>query len=83
VTMPGPMMRGRHAPAILTMIGVADTIVGTLDEYVRIATCLALERDWRMAIQQKMRENGHRAYRDRECILALEEFMDRAARSAS
>jgi len=83
VTMPGPMMRGRHAPAILTMIGVTDTIVGTLDEYVRIAARLALERDWRMAIRQKMRKNSHRAYRDRDCILALEEFMDRAARSAS
>jgi protein O-GlcNAc transferase len=83
VTMPGPMMRGRHAPAILTMIGVTDTIAGTLDDYVRIATRLALQPDWRMAIQQKMRENSHRAYRDRDCIRAFEEFMDRVARSAA
>jgi len=83
VTMPGPMMRGRHAPAILTMIGVTDTIAGTLDEYLEIATRLALEPDWRMAIRQKMRENSHRAYHDRDCILALEEFMDRVARPAA
>jgi protein O-GlcNAc transferase len=83
VTMPGPMMRGRHAPAILTMIGVTETIAATPDEYVQIATRLALEQDWRAAIREKMRENSHRAYRDMECIRALEEFLDRAARSAS
>jgi len=82
VTMPGPMMRGRHAPAILTMIGVTETIAATVDEYVHIATRLALEQDWRAAIRQKMREHSHRAYRDMDCIRALEEFMDRAARSA-
>jgi len=63
------------------MIGVNETIAGTLDEYVQIATRLALERDWRVAIQKKMRENNHRAYRDRDCILALEAFMDRVART--
>ena len=82
VTMPGPMMRGRHAPAILTMIGVTETIATTLDEYVQIATRLALEHDWRAAIRQRMRDNGHRAYRDLDCIRALEEFMDRVARVA-
>jgi protein O-GlcNAc transferase len=82
VTMPGPMMRGRHAPAILAMIGVTETIAGTLDEYVHIATRLALEPDWRAAIRKKMRENSHRAYRDMDCIRALEEFMDRVARPA-
>jgi predicted O-linked N-acetylglucosamine transferase (SPINDLY family) len=82
VTMPATMMRGRHAPAILTMIGVTETIAATLDEYVHIAVRLALEQDWRMTICQKMRANSHRAYRDRECIVALEEFMDRVARVA-
>jgi predicted O-linked N-acetylglucosamine transferase (SPINDLY family) len=76
-------MRGRHAPAILTMIGVTETIADTLDEYVRIATRLALEQDWRMTICQKMRANSHKAYRDRECVVALENFMDRVARPAS
>jgi predicted O-linked N-acetylglucosamine transferase (SPINDLY family) len=82
VTMPASMMRGRHAPAILTMIGVTETIAATLDEYVHIAVRLALEQDWRAAIRQKMRDNSHRAYRDLDCIRALEEFMDRVARSA-
>jgi len=81
VTMPASMMRGRHAPAILTMIGVTETIAATLDDYVDIAIRLALEQDWRAAIRQKMRENSHRAYRDMDCIGALEEFMDRVARS--
>jgi protein O-GlcNAc transferase len=83
VTMPGPMMRGRHAPAILAMMGVTETIAQTLDEYVRIATRLATEPEWRTLIRQKMGENRHRVYRDRACVVALEDFMDRAARAAS
>jgi protein O-GlcNAc transferase len=82
VTMLGPMMRGRHAPAILTMIRVTETIAATLNEYVQIAIRLALEQDWRMTVRERMRANSHKAYRDRACILALEDFMDRAARDA-
>jgi predicted O-linked N-acetylglucosamine transferase (SPINDLY family) len=77
------MMRGRHAPAILRMIGVTETIAATLDEYVHIAIRLALEQDWRMAVRERMRVNSQRAYRDRACIVALEDFMDRVARPAS
>jgi protein O-GlcNAc transferase len=83
VTMPAAMMRGRHAPAILTMIGVTETIAATLDEYVHIAIRLALEQDWRMAVRERMRANSKRAYRDRACIVALEDFLNRVARPAS
>jgi protein O-GlcNAc transferase len=80
VTMPGPLMRGRHTAAILTMMGVADTVAGTLDEYVTTAVRLARDAPWRMALRKKIAASKHRVYRDRACIAALEDFLDTEAR---
>lgn len=80
VTMLGPFMRGRHSAAILQMMGIEETIAGTIDDYISIAGRLANHPDERHAIGQKIAERKQRIYRDRECILALERFLDHAAR---
>lgn len=53
----------------------------TLDDYVSIAVRLARDGEWRAAIKTRIHENKHRVYRDDACISALDEFLDRAARS--
>jgi predicted O-linked N-acetylglucosamine transferase (SPINDLY family) len=80
VTLAGSLMRGRHSSAILTMMGVTDTVAATIDDYVDIATRLALDPVWRADIATLMKENRHRVYRDRDCITALEDFLERVAR---
>jgi hypothetical protein len=40
-----------------------------------------MEPEWRTLIRHKMGKNSQRAYRDRACIAALEDFMDRVARA--
>ena len=80
VTMPGPLMRGRHTTAILTMMGVTDTIAETVEDYVAVATRLAADADWRRAVAAQMAANRHRVYRDRACIEALEAFLIAATR---
>ena len=80
VTMLGPFMRGRHSAAILQMMGIEETIAGTIDDYISIAGRLANHPDERHAIGQKIAERKQQIYRDRECILALERFLDHAAR---
>jgi protein O-GlcNAc transferase len=82
VTMAGPLMRARHSAAILTMMGVGDTIAATLDDYVSIAVRLARDAPWRMAVKQKIAAGKHRLYRDSACIAGLQDFLDRAARGA-
>jgi predicted O-linked N-acetylglucosamine transferase (SPINDLY family) len=82
VTMPGPLMRGRHTVAILRMMGLTETIAETTDEYVCLAVRLALDPPWRQAVRRRMADNKHRVYRDRACISALEEFLCRVARAA-
>jgi predicted O-linked N-acetylglucosamine transferase (SPINDLY family) len=73
-------MRGRHTMAILSMMGVTETIARTVDEYVAIAQRLATDAAWRNAIEERMRATKHLVYRDRACIAALEGFLTSVAR---
>jgi protein O-GlcNAc transferase len=80
VTMPGQMMRGRHTMAILKMMGVTETVVGSMDDYVSTAVSLAHNQTRRAELRSKIAANKHRLYRDRSCILALDDFIENAAR---
>ena len=83
VTLSGEFMRARHSAAILRMMGVTDTIARAIDDYVAIAVRLANEPAERQALRERMKENAHKVYRDRACIAALEDFLERAVRSPS
>ena len=76
MTLPGELMRGRHSSAILTMMGLIETIATTLDEYIALAVKLVQDLEWRQYISDKISKNKHLAYRDRACITALEEFIE-------
>ncbi len=82
VTTPGVLMRGRHSMAVLQMMGLTETIAGTVDQYVAIAARLAQRPDERQALRRRIAENKHRLYRDGACIVALENFLDQAGRRA-
>jgi len=75
VTMTGPLMRGRHATAILTMMDVQDTVTASVDGYVAAAVRIARDAGWRSALRSKIARNKHRLYRDSACIAALEDFL--------
>jgi protein O-GlcNAc transferase len=78
--MMGELMRGRHTGAILQMMGVTETVAGTLDEYVSMAVRLAQDVSLRMALKRKISANKHRVYCDRESISALQDFLNAVAR---
>lgn len=73
-------MRGRESGAILTMMGVTETIAGSLDEYVALAVRLGKDPEWRLHISGRTAGNKHRLYRDRACIKALEDFLEGAVK---
>ena len=81
VTMDGALMRGRHCAAILRMMGVTETIAASVEDYVSVAVRLAANPAERQALRERMKENAHKVYRDRACIAALEDFLERAVRS--
>jgi len=75
VTLPGKLMRGRHSTAILTMMGLKETIAATLDEYIELAVKLGQDTEWRRLISEKIERNKHMVYKDKTCIKALEDFL--------
>jgi protein O-GlcNAc transferase len=81
VTMTGPLMRARHSTAILTMIGMTETIAATVEAYIAMAVRTALDASWRRSLRHRMGQQKYRVYRDRACITALEHFLDGAVRA--
>jgi len=77
VTFPSNLMRGRETAAILTMMNLRDTIADSLDDYINIAARLGSNPEWRKKISCKIADNKHLIYRDRNCITAFEDFLER------
>jgi protein O-GlcNAc transferase len=82
VTFPSMFMRGRESAAILTMMGIEGTIAMSIDDYVSIAVKLGQDSEWRRYISDKILENKHLVYRDRTCITALEEFLEKIVKNS-
>ena len=80
VTLAAPMMRGRHCAAILTMLGVPETIAHSVDDYITIAARLAQGQVFRAGIVARMAAQKHRLYRDRAPVEALQDLIERAVR---
>jgi protein O-GlcNAc transferase len=83
VTLPGDTMRARHAAAILEMMGIRETTARTLDDYVSIAVSLGRNAAKRAEFSARLAARKQLVYRDRDCIAALEAFLDRAVRPAA
>ena len=75
VTLPCGLMRSREGAAILTMMGLKETIADTLDDYINLSVRLARDIEWRQSIYKKITENKHLVYQDKSCIDALENFL--------
>ena len=80
VTLRGDLMRGRHSAAILDRMGMTAAVCKSIEEYVELAVRLARDLPWRAKVKRLIAANKGAIYRDRTCIAALEEFLDRVAR---
>jgi predicted O-linked N-acetylglucosamine transferase (SPINDLY family) len=76
VTLPGEMMRGRHVFAMLKLMGVEETIAKSKDDYIRIATRLGREPEFRRNITEQVTRNRHKLYRDEAPVRALEALIE-------
>ena len=79
VTLPGDLMRGRHTMAILTMMGIEETIAKSKDDYVRIAVRLGRDANYRQHISRQIALNKHKLYGDLQPVRALEDFLLKVA----
>ncbi len=62
------------------MMGLPEAIAGTIDDYVALAARIGQDATWRAQIKRRVATDKQRLYRDRACIAALEDFLERAAR---
>lgn len=74
VTLPGKLMRARHSYAILTQLGVSETIATDATNYVDIAARLGIDRRMRQGIIDRMVAGYPMLYSDTASVLALEDF---------
>lgn len=77
VTLPGSLMRARHSYAILTQLGVSETIARDAAAYVDIAARLGLDQEWRQGIIDRMVVGYSCLYSDTRSVRALEDFYRR------
>lgn len=75
VTWPGSLMRARHGLAILTMLGMTETIAGSADDYVRLAVRLGRDKEWLGHLRQETLVRRRRLFDDPAPIRALEVFL--------
>jgi predicted O-linked N-acetylglucosamine transferase (SPINDLY family) len=79
VTLPGALMRQRHCYGILTFMGITETITQTIDEYVALAVRLGQDSEYRLQLSEKIAANRNHIYRDRNCIITFQDFVERMA----
>jgi predicted O-linked N-acetylglucosamine transferase (SPINDLY family) len=80
VTLPLDLMRSRHCSAFLKMMGVTETIAGSLDDFISIASRLAKNQAFRLATQERIRRNKIEVFRDKTAVRGLEQFLESRVR---
>jgi protein O-GlcNAc transferase len=78
VTCPGHNMRARHTAAILTELGVTESIAKDHDEYVQLAVQLGNDPVLRADLRTRLLANVDHLYDDDRVIPALEAFLHAA-----
>ncbi len=74
VTLPGGLMRGRQSYAILTQMGVTETIASSTSEYVELAVRLGVDGQWKASVIDRMARGHSKLFSDSRCVRALEAF---------
>jgi hypothetical protein len=83
ITYEGDLMRGRVSAGMLRMIGMPEAVARTIDDYVSLGVRIARDPAWRAELKARVVRDRERIYRDRTPIVALEEFLERAAHQAA
>lgn len=72
VTMEGKYMRQRLAAGLLRQIGITETIAADIDDYVQKAVDLALDRERRESLRERLRVAAPLADEDKSVVRAFE-----------
>jgi len=82
VTVEGRFLRGRLASGILKRMGLQELVASSADEYVAVATRLALDSEYRKSTRQRIEAVRQILFDDDAPIRALETFLAQARLAA-
>ena len=75
LTLPGPLMRGRHTAAMLRRLHLHELIASDQADYLQRARALIADGAWRRHLSERIGSNKHRLYHDPEVSAALAEWL--------
>jgi CRISPR-associated protein Csy1 len=76
VTLPGAFMRSRQSAGMLRLMGVDELIAKDADDYVAIAARACSDRDWRLALVERIIAAQSRVFDDPAPMAALTAFLN-------
>jgi predicted O-linked N-acetylglucosamine transferase (SPINDLY family) len=82
VTLEGRFMRGRQTAAMLQMLGLAELVAATPQDYVRIAVEVARDRERNIALRRAIAERRAQLFDRPEPVAALAEALLRVGAGA-
>jgi predicted O-linked N-acetylglucosamine transferase (SPINDLY family) len=83
VTMPGELAASRVTAACYAKMGMNELVVQTPQEYVAQAVRVGSERDYRMALRDRIRKADEQLFGDSEAVREYERFFREATPIAS
>jgi CRISPR-associated protein Csy1 len=75
VTLPGPFMRGRQSLGMLRLMGLDELVARDEGDYLRIATRVAGDGEWRRGVRSRILEGASQVFDDPRPVIALREFL--------
>ena len=70
-------MRGRHTAAILRMMGLTELIASDKQQYIQLATRLAMDVSYRNSLGEFIAENKSKLYEDLTPVRELENLFNK------
>jgi predicted O-linked N-acetylglucosamine transferase (SPINDLY family) len=78
VTLPGSFMRGRQSMAMLRLCGLDELVAADVADYLRIASRLGGDREWRTALRERLAQAVDAVFGRDDPIKSLEAFFVKA-----
>jgi protein O-GlcNAc transferase len=82
VTLPGPLMRGRHSAAILRRAGLDELVARSMEDFVALAARLADDPEWRASLRPRIAAGCRAIAADRAPARGLQSYLLAAAGAA-
>jgi protein O-GlcNAc transferase len=82
VTLPGELIVGRVAYAFYRKMGVSDLVASSPEHYVQLAVRVASDREYRLALRDRLAVASHVLFDDLEAVRDHERFFEEVIVSA-